>query len=565
MKYKLMNENTNRELPIVEQVLLNRGIQDPRRYLNLSDKDLHSYNLFGISIKQAVQCLEEHMEKESKIGILQDPDLDGVCSTAILYNYLSRIYKKEKLTYILHTNKSHGLDRNVVIPKDIQLLILPDAGTNDCEQIETLMKSGLSVIVLDHHQIEKSGNPAIIVNPWACDYPNKNLSGGAVVYKFLQVLDDSLWLTYAEDYLDLVALSLIGDSMDLNVYENKRLVDKGLGQIKNKAFVALLKKQEFSTSGIINITNIQFYISPLVNGLIRVGTSEDKEMLLRAFLETDETFDYVKRGEKEPVKEVIYDRVARIATNAKAKQNREIDKAIEQIEKEDIQMYKRLDNKILFTRADGIDGAYTGLICMKLASKYSKPCVLLKENTYKPEYFGGSIRNFDGSPIEDLKSFLLSTNLFESIVGHSNAAGINCEKSKIHDIINQTNIKLENVDFDKCWKVDFVLQPEDIDYKFVNEINQMKDTVECLIAIENICINTSDIQVMGENKTTWKFSLNDEITVIKFKCNDDPILQLIAEDWGGSRIKLNLVGKVSFNVFNGIVQPQIIVSDYEIL
>ena len=43
------------------------------------------------------------------------------------------------------------------------------------------------------------------------------------------------------------------------------------------------------------INNIQFYITPLLNALIRVGTQKEKELLFRAFIEDEsETFSYKK-------------------------------------------------------------------------------------------------------------------------------------------------------------------------------------------------------------------------------------------------------------------------------
>lgn len=562
MKYKLINQFYDKTKSIIETVLLNRGIADPYTYVHLTDGYIQDYHDLE-NIEKAVERLTQAIENNEKIKIVVDSDCDGHASAAILYSYLYKIYNSENISYYIQEGKSHGIPKNLSIFDDTGLIFCPDSSTNDVEQCEQLEKRGKTVIILDHHQSEKPNNYAIIVNNQISPkYKNKQLCGTGIVWQYLRALDDFYWNNYADNYLDLVALANIADSMDLREYETKRLVDKGLESIHNKLFVALLDKQLYSTNGIVNITNVQFYINPLINGLVRSGTPEDKELMFRAFCELDEWFDYKKRGEEQLIKEDIYSRVARLSVNARSRQNREIDKGIEKIEK-DIAKYGWDKNKILFAEANNIDGSYTGLTCMKLASKYSKPCVLLRD-TWKADVYGGSLRNFDGSPIDDLKDFLLKTNKFEYVQGHPNAAGISLKKENIREVIKLTNEMLADVDFDKVWKVDFIFTPDEITYDVIQEFNELKDITECYVAVERIKINTNQFEILGSNKDTWKAMLNDEISMVKFKCVDDKILELINEDWGGSDIELNVVGKISFSVYNGIIEPQIIVSDFEL-
>ena len=168
-----------------------------------------------------------------------------------------------------------------------------------------------------------------------CNYLNKNLCGTGIVYKFLQALDEELWNDYTEDFLDLVSLANIADSMDIKQLETKRLIDKGLSKIRNKLFKALIEKQSYSINNNIIINNIHFYIVPLINGLIRAGDYEEKDLLFRAFIETDEIFKYKPRRkskndpEPEEIDEDIYTRVARLCGNARQRQNNSKDKDVE--------------------------------------------------------------------------------------------------------------------------------------------------------------------------------------------------------------------------------------------
>jgi single-stranded-DNA-specific exonuclease len=576
MKYKLIEnkmqqENfSNNHNNLIDRILLNRGIQNPQHFLNLSDDDLYSYKLLS-NIDEAVKCLLSHIENKNKILILSDPDADGLCSSSMLYQYLKEISPDINLDYLLQSGKEHGLNNKLNIPENTKLLLIPDAGSNDFEKCKELSDKGIQIIILDHHEFNKKNDYAIIVNPMLDDYLNKQLSGGAVVYKFLQALDENLWENKADKYLDLVALSLIGDSMDTRVAENKRLIDLGLSNVKNKAFQAIINKQNYSMNGLVTIQNVQFYVVPLLNATIRSGEMEDKKNLFEAFCQIDKEFDYKKRGETEVGKEDIYTMVARVATNLRAKQNREIDKGLEIINK-DIEKYNRNDNKFLFANASELDSNFIGLTAMKLASQYSKPCILIHPSTKSPNYFTGSMRNFNGSPIENLKDFISDTKLFDFVQGHQFAAGLGIKKENIKKAIDKINELLKDVDFDKIYKVDFIFDAEEITLDFVVGVDELKNMWgnnidEPLLLVKNVRINTNDIELIGKENDTFKFRLNDDgVTCMKFKCNqDDPILKLKEEEPLGTWIELEAVVKVNMNSFNQILSPQAVIQDYNLI
>jgi len=571
LNHKLINkvpEDKKNILSIAEQILYNRGVENPQRYLSLNNFAIRDFNDLS-NIQKAVELLLYHIDKNSKIVILVDKDVDGITSSAMFYNYIKSVFPFINLDYLIHTKKSHGLTSNIRIPEDTKLLLLIDAGSNDVKEAKALKEKGIDIIVLDHHICESENPYAIIVNCQLGDYLNRFLSGAGVVYQFLRAIDSEIWENKANDYLDLAAFGIIADSMDIREEENRRIIDLGLSNIRNKAFLAIAEKQSYSTGGIINPITVAFYLVPPLNATIRIGTQEENELLFRAFIETDETFPYKKRDGTE-IQETIYDRVARLSINNKSKQGRETDKAIGFL-KEKIGKYKWDENKILFCDASEIEGNLSGLIAIKLANEYNKPCVLLRENGWKPEYFGGSIRNYDGSSIENLKEFLLSTNQFEFIMGHSNAAGLSLLKNNVRKVIQITNEMLKDVQLDKTYYVDFVLRPEELDFDFIQEISKLQNYYgqgisECLIALEDVIINTSKIEIMGENRNTWKFSINDgECVIIKFKADEnDPVLDTINNDWGGTNLKLKIVGKCNISSYNQILTPQLIIQDFEV-
>ena len=210
----------------------NRGIDNWKEYIKFDGTYEIPYNLLG-NIEQAVKLFNRYYERKDAIGILVDEDVDGFCSGAMMYNYIKQMSENYPVEYILHGKaKAHGLSNDVTIPNHIKLLIIPDAGTNDCEQCNKLYEvNGIDTLILDHHEQEpikiKNKYSVIVNNQMSEKYSNKSLCGAGVVYKFLQALDDYYWNDFADDYLDLCALANISDVMDMRSYETRYYVHKG--------------------------------------------------------------------------------------------------------------------------------------------------------------------------------------------------------------------------------------------------------------------------------------------------------------------------------------------------
>lgn len=133
-----------------------------------------------------------------------------------------------------------------------------------------------------------------------CDYPTKSLCGAGVVYKFCQYIDSLLGTNYSDDILDLVALGLIGDVMDIRDFETKHLVDKGLAHPQNPFFTTMIEKQAFSLKGELTPIGVAFYIVPFVNATVRMGTNDEKMLVFESLLDFKgrEMIPSTKRGAK---------------------------------------------------------------------------------------------------------------------------------------------------------------------------------------------------------------------------------------------------------------------------
>lgn len=575
MNYKLIKNSLNDIDNPKQTILLNRGIENWKQYLNLNEDCIHDFNLLK-NIDKAVSCFIKHIENKSRIHIIVDSDVDGYTSASMVYRYIKQLGENINVTYSLHTKKQHGISEDIEIPKDCELLIIPDAGSNDIEQCKELAEKGIDVIILDHHICDKQNDFAIVVNNQMCDYPNKNFCGAGIVYKFLKAVDEELWEDYADKMLDIVALGNISDVMDMRECETRYYVDLGLSKIRSKLFKALIEKQSYSMNGIVNITSVQFYVTPILNSMIRVGSTEDKDLLFRAFIETDEVFKYKKRGETEESDEDIYTRAARLCYNAKNRQGKEVQKGVDAIDKliQEKEIYK---DKVMFINVSDILGeTLTGLVAIKIAEKYNRPCLLLRRQKVREDgslYYGGSCRNFDNSPIKSLKDFLDSTGTFEFVQGHDNAAGISIPRENIAKSIEMCNERLFDIDFQKCFNVDFDINTSDLSVGFIKAIDEMKDIFgqgikEPLVHIKNIPIWSENFFVMGKNSNSWKVINDEGYAFVKFNVDvdKDEVLQIynsnLDREEEYSFGSIDVVGTVSINNYNNILTPQIIIKDY---
>ena len=580
MKYRLYENGTNDTSNVVMEVLKNRGVCDCNEYLNLTDKVVLPYSYLN-NMDEAVDLFINHFERKSKIGVLVDEDVDGFCSASEMYLYIKRLDSDYPVNYIMHQRaKAHGLSDDIELPDDIELLIIPDAGTNDVEQCKKLNENGIDILILDHHESEKDNPFALIVNNQMSErYDNKSLCGAGVVYKFLKALDDRLWNEYADDFLDLFALGNISDVMDMRSYETRYLTDLGLKNIQNKFLKALIKAQEYSMNDIVNIHNIQWYITPVINAIIRIGSIEEKELVFRAFIEEDEFFEYKKRATKnnpaQTIQESIYDRAARFCKNSKQRQDKLRDKGLEKLSNQAKKFCKNSDEtKILLVDAtDVLHEGLTGVVAIKMAENFNKPVILLKRhrNERGEEVYGGSARNMNNSPIENLKDVINSTNVIKG-QGHANAFGIvDLPIDKKEEATRILNDILKDVEYDATYLVDYIFDIYEVDINTIMQLSVFDNIIcqgieEPKIAVENIKLSRSEFEIFGKKEDIISFTYNG-IKYVQFKCKEgNQIYDFLQNAWDDNEtVTFNIVGKPSINEYNGIRTPQVIILDNDII
>lgn len=538
-------------------------------------------------MEEAFQMLMKHVTFGGSICFIIDCDVDGYTSSAVFYNYL-KDHLMEKygftLDYHVPTGKEHGLRNSIMNwlteKKLYDLIILPDSSSNDYEEHKILKEMGYDILVIDHHEAEKYSENAVVINNQLSEsYENKALSGVGVVYKFLDYVDSKIGGKHAHTYLDLVALGEISDVMNMNTLENRLICDYGLANIRNGFFQELVRKQCYSifgikaedwddymfSSGDLTQVDVAFYITPLINGLIRVGSAKEKENLFKAFITPDIKVPSTKRGHKDGEMETISEQVVRNCVNAKAKQNKEKERAMELLS---IQIQENCldENKIIVLHADDLDipNTLTGLCAMGIAAEYKKPVLLGRIN---PDgYLKGSIRGKEGSELNDFKDFLLRSGLMEFVEGHQMAAGFSIKDNKVDKLIDYANKELANINFNEgFYEADFIMKASagsltDLIYEISNE-NRLwgQGNPQPVIVTENISVSARSINIIGSNKDTVRFEYNG-VTYIKFKAND--LIEKLNACSG--ILKINVVGRPALNRYAGRVTPQILITDIDI-
>lgn len=577
LKYELIGTNDTNN--IIETVLHNRGIEEPNAYLHLTSEAVQDYNKLS-NMQEAIQCFLRHYEAHDKIVVMPDEDCDGYTSSAMLYLYIKSLDPDYPVEYVMHSRpKMHGLGSNEYtrIPDDTKLLIIADAGTNDVNEFNALIDKGISCLVIDHHdanyqeeseeeinyQTAEYNNAIIVNNQLSPDYHNKDLSGAGVVYRFLQALDEELWEDCADNFLDLCCVGNIADVMDIRNFETRYFINQGISNFNNKFLVALAKAQEYSMHGEITVHNIAWYIAPVINSITRIGTLEERELIFRAMIEQNETFAYDKRGVG-LVEENIYDRAARIAKNAKSRQDKQRDKVFNELKDQ-----ADLNDKVIFLESKQAQSGLVGLSAMKLADTLKHPVIVVKEIIKNGEpILSGSCRNYDGSPIPNLKDLILKTNSFIFCSGHGNAAGLAIKRENVDDAKNQFAELLKNVDFNPTIQCDFIFDADELDVGFIQTVEQYNwlwgtGIKEPKVAVEGIVIHRSDIHIQGKNFNSVSFMHND-IKFVQFNMKEDNPLLEWASAWDGedgNQVILNVVGAVGINEYQGTYTPQFIIEN----
>lgn len=565
MRYRLKNPEIKENFG--ENLLRARGVQDIQEFCHPDESCLQSWRDLE-NIERAVKAIELTINDVRPYALIADCDVDGATSSAIIYQYLKRLNPKKEIQYFIHSGKQHGFSdlMEQLEDKDWSIIIAPDSATNDGEYIS---RFSCPVLCVDHHIKEENtiipSNMILVNNQTSPNYKNKDLCGAGVTWQLCRALDDFFIKDLAWEYIDLCALGIVADMMSMLEVENQYLVQTGFKNIKNKMFKTLLEKQDYSMGGKITPITVAFYIVPLINAMIRVGSMDEKERLYLSFVMPEVMVDCHKRGAK-GTKERLCIESTRECVNAKSHQDKMKEQMVEKLE---AKIFKKdlLSNQVLFIRLEDDDvfpAELNGLIAMSIASKYKRPTIVARLND--EGYIRGSARAPGNTELKSFKNFMASTKLFEYTLGHDQALGVSIldrNLSTFHEIANK---ELSKIDFgENYYDVDFVMRADD--QKIEEAIEELcaieqvygQQNEEPVMAITNLNVSQNNVKIIGKNLDTLRIEKNG-ITYVKFRAKD-----LIRElkDFPGD-MDITLVGKPNLNEWGGKTTPQIFITDLEI-
>ena len=582
MKYSLIKP-VNPNYNAIEQILTNRGIkqEDIEHYLNTTDADINSYEGFGKKVlHDAAATLITTINLGIDAILIVDSDCDGFTSAALIYNYLYEMFPDwtaAHLSYRIHDGKQHGLNDHIQsilqsLNGKHKLIIIPDAGSNDIQECQTLWNEECLIIILDHHICDIDNPYAFVINNQLSNYPNKELSGVGVTWQFCRYLDLLLNKNYTDQYLDLVALGNDADMMSMTSIETKHLINKGLKQVQNPFIAYMHEKNKFSLGENLTPIGVAFYIAPFVNAIVRSGTLEEKTLVFNSMLKflAFKEIPSTKRGHLLGEKEKLVEQAVRVATNVKARQTKAQDagmaKIEQMIEDQDLLLHKVL---LFLLEPDEIDKNIAGLIANKIMAKYQRPvCILTEARDQNGVSYQGSARGCDKVGVVMFKDICAATGVCMYTAGHEGAFGLGIKQKDIQTFIEKTDAALKDMSDETIYYVDYIYKGANVKPQNILDIASMenfwgKDVDEALVAIENLKVSADMVTVYNKKDITIKISLPNNISLMIFKAKDSDVEKLQTNNVG--YIEINVVGKCNANEWLGNVTPQIFIEQYEII
>jgi len=292
------------------KIFVQRGIdtyEKAKDFFRPQLTELHSPWLMK-DMDKAVDRIISAFNKNEKILVFGDYDVDGTTSVACMYQFLKKNHSNLEF-YIPHRyREGYGVSKagiDYAKENGFTLIIALDCGIKSFDLINYAKEIGIEFIVCDHHLPDEILPPAIaILNPKQidCNYPYKELCGCGVGFKLISALAEKLNLPAesAFEYLDLLATAIAADIVPMTG-ENRVLVFHGLikaNKNPNYGIKALCK-----LSGLVkelHITNLVFMIAPRVNAAGRmddatkavqmfVAETEDEALAFAEQLHSDNT------------------------------------------------------------------------------------------------------------------------------------------------------------------------------------------------------------------------------------------------------------------------------------
>lgn len=569
MKYQLRNKNYNNETAelALHDLLVDRGIDKPLEWLQPNYTFEHSPVLFQ-GMEKGIRILKDTLSNaETNIMVVVDSDLDGYTSSAIILNLLKMVQRGQDINFVLHPNKEHGIVLED-IPEDVDLLIVPDAGSSQKKEHLKLLNNGTKIIILDHHEMNNDmdygelADNIVIINSQEENYPNHSLSGAGVALKFAQAYCEKNGVPFPNKLYALAACGIIADVMDISDLENKQIVNTGLKYLKEHPFLyQLIQDTHYNNENPEpTIKDIGWVIGPNINAIIRLGTKEQKNIVFKSLVSPTLLVSSTKKGEED--QEVyIYQEAVRLCKNAKKRQTTAVDRSIRIIEKE--LEIKNSDKAIVYVdKNQELTFELSGLIANKLLSQYNRPVILLRQfRGDGVSELRGSARGKPVEGLENLKDIINGITGVEKAEGHAFAFGIGINEDMLNEFKAHLSSALYKVNFNvNLYLVDIISKYNELNIP-IAEIAAREDVWghgvdKPMALITDIPVDTYDF--MGNEQQHLKINCG-KYDVLLF--NTPELTEKLIQ---GEKFNLDIIGEFSIDKSFNVGRLQIVANDYEL-
>lgn len=545
--------------PMTARIIRNRdvvGDEAIEKYLHGTMADLYDpWLMYGM--KEGVALLQEEIAKKSRIRIIGDYDIDGVCATYILLTGLRKIGANADHVIPDRIKDGYGINEHLIdqaCEDGIQVIVTCDNGIAAASQIAYAKSLGMRVLITDHHEVpfeEISGKrteklpPADgIINPKQekCSYPWKGLCGAVVAWKLICALYEvyGIPMQEAETLVEFAAIATIGDIMELQD-ENRILVKEGLKRMKTTQNIGLRSLIEVNglDKDAISAYHIGFVLGPCINAGGRLDTAR------RAL----ELFD---SKDKETADRLAGDLKA-LNDSRKELTNAGVEEGIRQVAE------AKKDDRVLVVYLPDCHESIAGIIAGKIKERFYKPTIVL---TDAEEGIKGSGRSIPGyNMFEELSRV---GELFTKFGGHPMAAGMSLPKEnlpKLREQLNQ-NCTLKEEDLVEKLTIDIAMPIQYVSEELIRELKVLEPfgngNSKPLFAEREFFVLQS--QILGKNKNTVKLygtnAAGCHMEALYFG-DPRPLLSLIEE-----KQKINLTYYPSVNEFRGRKTLQLMIQDF---
>ena len=400
--------------PLLAAVLAARGLTEPEAadaFLNIGPEALcDPMQLRGMD--KAVQRIRAAMERQERVAVYGDYDVDGITSTCLLTDYLRR-QGVDCIPYFPdRIREGYGVNREAVkalAGRGVRLIITVDCGITAIEEAEIARSLGVDMVITDHHECGGQEIPAAcaVVDPKQpdCRYPNPGLAGVGVAFKLVCALEGS-HQKVLPIYGDLAAIGTVADVMPLTG-ENRFLVSYGLALLQRDPRPGLraLLTECGALEKEITATTVGFTLAPRINAAGRLGQTS---VALRLLLTQDD---------------LEADRLARELCEL----NRERQFLEQEIwdEASDRARDQAQGCPLVLTSDDWHQGVI-GIAASRLSESFHLPTIMIR---FDGDRGKGSCRSFGGFNL--YKALAACSDMLEGFGGHALAAGLTIRRENI--------------------------------------------------------------------------------------------------------------------------------------